>query len=111
MSSKPGFLISGTDTGVGKTRVGCGLAAGFRKLGLRVGVMKPAETGCEARGGEVVALDALALRAAANSSDPIEPISPYRYETPLAPTAAADIDNRTAPDIEQIRRFYLQPTA
>jgi dethiobiotin synthetase len=36
MSSRAGFLISGTDTGVGKTTVGCGLAAGFLKLGLRV---------------------------------------------------------------------------
>src|SRR5260370_26591667 len=111
MSSKPGFLISGTDTGVGKTRVGCGLAAGFRKLGLRLGVRNPAETGCEACGGECVALDALALRAAANSSGPMEAICPYRYATPLAPAAADEIENRAAPDIAQIRRYYQRLAA
>src|SRR5260370_32881612 len=111
MSSRAGFLISGTDTGVGKTRVGCGLAAGFLKLGFRSGFMKPAEAGCEARGGEFVALDALALRAAANSSDPIEAICRYRYATTLAPAAAAEIENRAAPDIAQIRRYYQRLAA
>src|SRR5260370_36300548 len=111
MSSRAGFLISGTDTGVGKTRVGCGLAAGFLKLGFRSGFMKPAEAGCEARGGEFVALDALALRAAANSSAPIEAICRYRYATPLAPAAAAEIENRAAPDIAQIRRYYQRLAA
>ncbi len=111
MASKAGFLISGTDTGVGKTTVGCGLAAGLRELGVRVGVMKPVETGCESRGSELVALDAIALRAAANSSDPIELICPYRYATPLAPAAAAEIENRVAPDMAQIRRGYEQLAA
>jgi dethiobiotin synthetase len=73
--------------------------------------MKPAETGCESREGEFLALDALALRAAANSSDPIEVICPYRYATPLAPAAAAEIENRDAPDIAQIRRYYQQLAA
>src|SRR5712692_10275146 len=99
---KSGFLISGTDTGVGKTTVGCGLAAGFRELGLRVGVMKPAETGCESHAGELIAADAIALRAAANTSDPLELISPYRYATPLAPAAAAEAEGRASVDMSQI---------
>ena len=32
MDRRPRFLISGTDTGVGKTTVGCGLAAGLANL-------------------------------------------------------------------------------
>ena len=42
------LLITGTDTGVGKTMVGCALAFALKVRGLRVGVMKPAETGCAA---------------------------------------------------------------
>ena len=33
------FFITGTDTGVGKTFVACGIAAALRARGLRVGVM------------------------------------------------------------------------
>ena len=60
MAAKYQFLITGTDTGVGKTTVACSLAALFRRRGMRVGVMKPAETGCVTRDGEMIALDALA---------------------------------------------------
>ncbi|MBI3758760.1 MAG: dethiobiotin synthase [Deltaproteobacteria bacterium] len=60
------FLISGTDTGVGKTTVARALATAMTQRGLRVAVMKPAETGCELHDGELLALDALALRTAAH---------------------------------------------
>ena len=42
-----GIFITGTDTGVGKTFFACGLAALLKKSGYKVGVMKPAETGCD----------------------------------------------------------------
>lgn len=100
------FLISGTDTGVGKTTVACGLASSFSRRGMRVGVMKPAETCCESRDGEFVARDALALRMAASTADPIELICPYRYASPLAPAAAADIDGLEPPDLRRIREAY-----
>ena len=61
MAEKHQFLISGTDTGVGKTTVACSLAALFRRRGMRVGVMKPAETWCVLRDGEMTAQDAVAL--------------------------------------------------
>jgi dethiobiotin synthetase len=46
MSRAKGLFITGTDTGVGKTRVTAVLAVALGQLGLRVGVMKPVETGC-----------------------------------------------------------------
>lgn len=106
MEPKFRFLISGTDTGVGKTTVACGLAAAFKARGLRVGVMKPAETGCNSRDGELEALDAIALRNAAESSAPLELICPYRYAAPLAPAAAADLEHRAAPDLHHIGLAY-----
>ena len=42
----PSYLITGTDTGIGKTTVACAIAAALRRRGRDVGVMKPAETGC-----------------------------------------------------------------
>lgn len=105
------FLVSGTDTGVGKTTVGCGLAIVMRQLGMRVGVMKPAETGCASRDGELIALDAMALRAAAESSDPIDLICPYRYTAPLAPAAAADVEGAEPPDLKRIAAIHRQLSA
>jgi dethiobiotin synthetase len=106
MTAKHQLLISGTDTGVGKTTVACSMAAQFRQRGMRVGVMKPAETGCALRDGEMTALDAVALRAAAESSDAIELICPYRYATPLAPAAAAVLEDREPPELRRIAAIY-----
>jgi dethiobiotin synthetase len=106
MAAKHQLLISGTDTGVGKTTVACSLAAQFRQRGMHVGVMKPAETGCALRDGEMTALDAIALRAAAESNDAIELICPYRYATPLAPAAAAVLEGREPPELRRIAAIY-----
>jgi dethiobiotin synthetase len=73
--------------------------------------MKPAETGCETVNGELVAADAIALRAAANTHDPLELISPYRYATPLAPAAAAETEGRNPPDMAHIFHCYEQLAA
>jgi dethiobiotin synthetase len=40
------YFITGTDTGVGKTIVAGAIAAALSARGVKVGVMKPAETGC-----------------------------------------------------------------
>lgn len=80
-----GLFVTGTDTGVGKTAVSCALAAHARSQGVRLAVMKPAETGCTDQNPE----DALALRAAAGSDDPLELVCPYRLPEPLAPAVAA----------------------
>jgi dethiobiotin synthetase len=84
-----GFFITGTDTGVGKTVVACGLAAAFKKSGFKVGVMKPAESGCQNVKGHLVPQDATNLKMAAGSNQPIERICPYRLGVPAAPSVAA----------------------
>lgn len=73
---------------------------------MRVGVMKPAETGCVARDGELTALDAVALRAAAESNDAIDVVCPYRYGAPLAPVAAAIIEGLEPPELRRIAAIY-----
>jgi dethiobiotin synthetase len=84
-----GIFITGTDTGVGKTYVGACIAAALRGKGLDVGVMKPAETGCRVRRGELVPADALLLMRSAYVTDPLELVNPFRFRAALAPLAAA----------------------
>ena len=88
----PGLFITGTDTGVGKTLVGCALARGLRQAGVDVGVMKPVETGVSEAGPQ----DALALRQAAGVEDELELICPLQFRLPAAPEVAAIAESRRA---------------
>lgn len=87
-----GVFISGTDTGVGKTRIGTALACLLTRRGLRVRVRKPVESGCVADSNELSPQDAMALRAAAGNIDPIGRICPYRLSKPLSPERAAALE-------------------
>ena len=97
-----GIVITGTDTGVGKTVVAAGLARALRIRGLghgrghgmSVGVMKPVETGCRRVRDRLVAPDAALLRRAAGSRDSMELVAPYRFQAPLAPMVAAALEKR-----------------
>lgn len=89
------ILITGTDTGVGKTIVGCGLAAALTAQGKTVGVLKPAETGCVLRDGVLYPEDAVRLAAYARVSLPLEQICPYRFAPPVAPSVAAELVDMT----------------
>ncbi len=86
-SLAPGVFVTGTDTGVGKTLVAAALAHHLRQAGLRVGVMKPLETGVATP--ETVGDDAALLRWAADCAAPITQIAPVRLRAPLAPAIAA----------------------
>ena len=85
------LLITGTDTGVGKTLVTCGLAAYLVSLGKRVGVMKPVETGCKEQNGVLYSRDSSLLAFFSNSSLSLAELCPYRFGPPLAPSVAADM--------------------
>jgi dethiobiotin synthetase len=102
---RTGIFITGTDTGVGKTFVACGLAALLRESGYRVGVMKPAETGCEEKDGQLVPEDAVRLKEASGCEEPLVKICPYRLKDPLAPSVAAERAG-IAIDVDRIRQLY-----
>lgn len=105
------FLITGTDTGVGKTTVGCALGFAMRARGMRVGVMKPAETGCADIAGMLEPADARALALAAACEMPLDLICPYRYRSPLAPAAAAEVDRLPPPDLGHLARCFQEIAA
>lgn len=98
-------FITGTDTGVGKTLVGGGLAGVLRRSGKRVGVLKPFESGCTNSGGELVPEDALFLKNISGCAEDIEVICPYRMEHPLAPGVAAEIEGVSV-DMERVRSCF-----
>jgi dethiobiotin synthetase len=85
-----GVIITGTDTGVGKTVFAAALACYLRKCGIDVGVMKPVESGVEYP--EQAGPDAALLRWAAETDDPLEIYATYRLKEPLAPSVAAQRD-------------------
>lgn len=97
---RQGILITGTDTGVGKTFVACGLVAALRRRGLSVAPFKPVETGCELdpTTGQLLPADAMLLRQASETDVPLETICPYRFRMPVAPWIAAKRENRDKKD-------------
>lgn len=102
-----GLFITGTDTGVGKTFVACGLAALLSAKGKKVGVMKPVETGCELKDGQLQPGDALRLRRFSRSKIPLDVLCPYRFASPVAPAVAAEMAGVRI-EKEQIRAYYQQ---
>ncbi|MFQ5699092.1 MAG: dethiobiotin synthase [Myxococcota bacterium] len=85
----PGLFVTGTDTGCGKTTVGCALARHARAQRLRVRILKPVETGCSEEEKERVALDARRLARAAGDERSPSSLCPYRLALPAAPSVAA----------------------
>ncbi len=89
-----GLFITGTNTGVGKTWVGCALAEALRRRGMRLQVRKPVESGCPETGDGLLPQDALALRNAAAAPESLQQICPYRFRTPVSPARAAELERR-----------------
>lgn len=104
----PGWFITATDTGVGKTVIAGALAMLVREQGLRVAVFKPVATGCrrDMRLG-LVSEDAEFLAHCAESDATLETINPVRYGGDLAPLAAAE-HTRKPVDWDAIDRSWGQ---
>ena len=89
--SKPagtGLFVTGTGTEVGKTMVAAVIARGAANRGLRVAVFKPAVSGL----GEDVVPDHEFIRDAAGSAQADDDVAPYRFDPPVSPHLAAEMD-------------------
>jgi len=84
--SARGLFVTGTDTGVGKTRVAVALIHALRAHGLRVAAMKPVSAGSAA--GELNE-DVVSLLQAANVDADVREVNPYAFVEPVAPHIAA----------------------
>jgi len=85
----PALFVTGTDTGVGKTRIAAALCRAFAAAGLRVAAMKPVASGCERTLQGLRNEDALALLAAMNVRARYDEVNPYAFAPAIAPHIAA----------------------
>jgi len=86
---QPPLLVTGTDTGIGKTHAACALVHALRACGCRVAGMKPVASGCVETGEGWRNADALALQAASDPMPCYQDVNPYPLPVPSAPQLAA----------------------
>jgi len=99
MTAKRTLLITGTDTGVGKTFVACGLARALADRGIDTVAIKPVETGTGDQPSPEE--DGVLLAEATGQAAPREALT--RLGTPVAPPVAADREGVEL-DLEQWSR-------
>jgi dethiobiotin synthetase len=92
------YLVTGTDTGVGKTFVTVGLINAARLAGIDCIGMKPIAAGDNNE-------DTRAITAAQQGCEPEHLVNPFWYRTPVAPYTAGMIENRPV-DLTAIRQAY-----
>lgn len=90
----PGLFITGTNTEVGKTYVTALIARDLVRAGHRVGVYKPAASGCRKIDGRLVADDAVAVWEAAGRPGRLQDVCPQCFKAPLAPHLAAAAEGK-----------------
>ncbi len=88
------LIVTGTDTGVGKTYLTCELVRSLRKEGVDAVGYKP--VCCGDRN------DAELLLEASENEEPIEAINPVWYQAPVTPSVAAELESKPVP-LEDIR--------
>ncbi len=84
-----GWFITGTDTGVGKTRVSCLLLKALVGAGQTAVGMKPVASGCHSTESGWRSADALELMQAGNVTVDYADVNPYALTSACAPHLAA----------------------
>ena len=84
-----GVFVTGTDTGVGKTRVAVALLAGLAAEGVVALGMKPVAAGVAPGAARNADVTALVAAAAASASAAVGDVNPYAFAPPIAPHLAA----------------------
>ncbi|MSR56544.1 MAG: dethiobiotin synthase [Planctomycetaceae bacterium] len=84
-----GVFVTGTDTGVGKTRVAAAIVRLLREQGIKVGAYKPTASGSEPGPNGPVWRDVDELCAALGGEFASAAVCPQRWRAALAPPVAA----------------------
>jgi dethiobiotin synthetase len=93
------FVITGTDTAVGKTVLAGLLARWLRERGLAVAALNPVSSGDRA--------DARVLRAATGGALALDEVNPWHFRAPLAPSLAARKEGRRV-RLREVLRHVLR---
>ncbi len=96
------LMIAGVGAETPAATVACAIAFAMAARGMRVGVMKPVETGCAGGADVLEPAGARALALAASCGLPLDLICPYRYRASLPPLAAAEADGAKPPSFHEI---------
>ena len=99
------LFVTGTDTGVGKTRIATAICLALAAAGKRVAAMKPVASGCTSTPDGLRNDDALALKGAMNVRASYFEVNPYAFEPAIAPHIAALEAGRTI-DVEVLDRCF-----
>jgi len=114
-----GFFVTGTDTGVGKTIITAALIKAAHILGFKACGMKPIETGCKRAenrrqqtanregNNSLIPSDGTFLREITGTGESIDLITPIRFENPLAPLPASEIEDKPI-DLDKIKTTYKE---
>ncbi len=101
------YFVTGTDTGIGKTEIACGLLRAFARRGYSVVGMKPVAAGLQLRHGVAVNADVEALRVASSIRVARVLRNPYAFAPAVAPHLAAH-DLGVQMRLERIVESYRQ---
>ncbi len=93
-------FITATDTGVGKTFISYNLVYALKERGIRVGYLKPVETGVEDLPEDGSLLASL-------TGQPLEEVVPVTYKLPVAPYAGLLEEGRDF-SLEKLKEHYLR---
>ena len=90
-----GWFITGTDTGVGKTRVAAGLIAALRSRGVKALGMKPVACGLVSEGGVHYSEDVDAICHSSGQKPASFSLNPYKFIRPVSPHIAAELEGKS----------------
>jgi len=101
----PGFFVTGTDTGVGKSLIAAALCHRYQQMGQKVAAMKPVASGCTQTHDGLRNDDALLLQQYCDASFSCADINPIALKEPVAPHLAAQQMNITI-QVESLLQHY-----
>ena len=88
-----GFLITGTDTDVGKTWFMLKFGELLIKHNIKFHFLKPVESGCEEPNNDIVPKDAMQFSKLEKA--PLDKICKYMFKAYASPPKAAEMENRS----------------
>ena len=102
-----GYFVTGTDTGIGKTRVSVGLLWAFTRAGLKTAGMKPVASDAAMTPEGLRNQDALELMQVASLKKPYAVVNPYCFAPAVAPHIAAQ-EAKLEIERDSIRAAYAE---
>ena len=105
------WLVTGTDTEVGKTFTTCALIHAARAVGHIALGMKPIAAGATLINDQLINEDAARLLAAGSHEVPMRILNPYCFERPVSPHIAALEDIEFKLDVVEAAFNELQKTS